>query len=261
MMQMKALAMLCLLIFALMLTSCCCEDNSDLPSGGFNLAVTPATATTGPGQSLVMLASITNEGDGSGPVAITANCPGAQVTVSPASISVGEVAEITVIPDATAPTPPATTAHAGSQIGQDADWTLTLTAHGARAGQTRQTTASIGVIQQWEDLIQPEAIAERDRLIPWLEANHPELGITSATQWTPAMPNPVLVVEHYLFYSDEWELHVAWHVMIPPYDWTKYELRRRGHELVYSQGYIIESRSAEPAADPVALAPENTLWR
>jgi hypothetical protein len=243
------------------LSSCCCEDTSDLPVGGFVLTVTPGTAITGPGEHFVMLASITNEGNGSGPVALTATCPGAQVSMDPASISVGEVAEITVIPDATAPTQASTVGHTGSQIGQEPDWTLTLAVAGARDGQTHQAGASIGIIQQWDTGLLPEAISERDRIIPWLAANHPELGITSTTVWTPAMPNPVLVVSHYLFYSEEWELHVAWHVMIPPYDWTKYELRRRRSETVYSTGFIIESRSAEPPLDPVAMTPENTLWR
>jgi hypothetical protein len=28
----------------------------------------------------------------------------------------------------------------------------------------------------------------------------------------------VLIVEHYLFFSTDWELDLSWHVMIPPDD-------------------------------------------
>jgi len=66
----------------------------------------------------------------------------------------------------------------------------------------------------------PKAIEVQDAFIPWLEANHPEFGITAETEWTPTIVRPhFMVVMYYLFFSDEWEMGVRWHVMISPYDY------------------------------------------
>jgi hypothetical protein len=53
-------------------------------------------------------------------------------------------------------------------------------------------------------------LAVRDSFLPWLIAEHPELGITADAVWTP---NPlrahILEVSFYMFTSAEWEL-VVW---------------------------------------------------
>jgi hypothetical protein len=64
--------------------------------------------------------------------------------------------------------------------------------------------------------------------IEWLAAAHPELGITADTEWKPVFVSTLLVVSHYSYWSEDWEVTVAWHNMIPPDDWTEVHLRRRG---------------------------------
>jgi hypothetical protein len=82
----------------------------------------------------------------------------------------------------------------------------------------------------------------RDKFVPWLASNHPELGITSETEWIGTIVNPgILVVMHYMFYSEDWEMYVTWHVTIPPYDWTKIYLRPRFTETQSTMAFEISS--------------------
>ena len=54
-----------------------------------------------------------------------------------------------------------------------------------------------------------------------LAAERPGLAIDPTTTWQPTIVWPyMLEVSHYLFFTKAWELGLAWHVMIPPYDWT-----------------------------------------
>jgi hypothetical protein len=89
-----------------------------------------------------------------------------------------------------------------------------------------------------------------ERWIAWLATNHPELGITNDTVWQPSFVSTFLVVSHYAFWSDEWEMVIAWHNMIPPDDWTDVFLRRRGTDQLYTIGFRQDSVSAvsEPHA-------------
>ncbi len=68
-----------------------------------------------------------------------------------------------------------------------------------------------------------------DEFVVWLEGNYPELGTFSDRQWSVYGTYPgILVVMHYTFLDIDWELRLCYHVMIPPYDWSKILLRPRG---------------------------------
>jgi hypothetical protein len=74
------------------------------------------------------------------------------------------------------------------------------------------------------------------------------------------MVSPVwLVVSHYLFFSAEWEMHLSWHVMIAPDDWSRIELRRRFIETKPSLAFEIASVSA--GSESRSTAPPDELWR
>jgi len=158
----------------------------------------------------------------------------ADVKVYPSKISAGEVAGVTVIPNA------------GS-----IDKNLTITIIGERGGLIQKETASVEVID-WEDTIGPTAADMRDRFIPWLAANYPQFNISSETLWEGTIVNPrILVVMHYIFLSEEWEMYVTWHVMIPPNDWAKIYLRHRFNETRPS--YAFEISSVEGQDQPHAI--------
>jgi hypothetical protein len=100
----------------------------------------------------------------------------------------------------------------------------------------------------------------RDAFLPWLASEHPELGITTDTVWIPLPLRPhILEVSFYMFQSEEWELVVWWHIMIPPYDWARMYLRHRTTEMAPSFAAEISSRSA--GDDPQAVLPPEEVWR
>jgi len=112
-------------------------------------------------------------------------------------------------------------------------------------GEPVQVTAT-GPDEMANVEVYPESIAMRDMFIPWLSTNHPELGITQETEWTGTIVNPrILVVMHYIFISDQWEIYLTWHVTIPPHDWTRIHLRNRYTEQRPSKAYEISSVKAQ----------------
>jgi len=164
-------------------------------------------------------------------VKISAKAPSglAEATVQPGSVMPGGFAELTVIP---------TTASVPS--------VLTVTIAAERRGLTESATVSVNVLQGEDGLGEP-AVGMRERFVPWLVANHPELGITNETEWTGTIVNPnILVVMHYMFLSYEWEMYVTWHVTIPPYDWARIYLRHRFTETRPSYAFEISSVGEEP---------------
>jgi len=157
-----------------------------------------------------------------------------QVTVLPQSIIQGQVAEVSIMP-------------IEANIGKN----ITVTLKGEREGLTITKIITVEVIEG-EDTIGPEAAAIRDKFIPWLAVNHPELGIVNETVWVGTIVNPrILVVMHYIFLSEEWEMYVTWHIMIPPYDWARIYLRHRFNET--SPSYAFEISSIQEYAQPQTI--------
>jgi hypothetical protein len=189
------------------------------------------------GQRVVFLVVVEDTGEGSGygkAVDISATAPGSEVTVNNSAIKSGEVAEVTVIPDQAS-----------------TNKILALTISGQRSGLEQTETVTIDVMEG-EDELGALATEMRDKFIPWLATNHPEFGITSETEWTGTIVNPrILVVMHYMFYSEDWEMYVTWHVTIPPYDWTKIYLRQRFTET--SPSYAFEISSVQGQEEPQSI--------
>ena len=195
------------------------------------------------GQYCVFLVTITDEGqEGQLPVRISATAPGSEVVIYQQDIVEGEVAEVVVIPTQ-------------ASIGK----TIKVTITGNRGSSTDKKVVSFEVAEG-EDDRQEYAGELLDRFVPWLATNHPELGITDDTAWNGTMISPIwLVVSHYLFFSEEWEVHISWHIMVPPYDWAKIDLRHRFDELEPSYAFEISSLNA--TSEPVAIEVPETVWR
>jgi len=84
-------------------------------------------------------------------------------------------------------------------------------------------------VERYRDQLADAAKEKFQPFVTYLAANHPEFGIdenTAPEGWVSA-PN-ILVVMWYSFLSEESEVLVQWHVMIPPYDWTHVYVRARG---------------------------------
>ncbi|KON30739.1 hypothetical protein AC480_00415 [miscellaneous Crenarchaeota group archaeon SMTZ1-55] len=160
----------------------------------------------------------------------------ATITVHPQTIRPGYVAEITVIPST-------------ASVNQ----TLIVTFTGERGGLKHTETMTVEVIMG-EDGLGPHAIVMRDQFVPWLALNHPDLSITNETTWIGSIVNPrILVVMHYLFFSEDWELYVTWHVTIPPHDWTRIYLRPRFTESRPSYAFEISSVQGHDAPHAIEV--------
>lgn len=169
-------------------------------------------------------------------IEVSAQGPGGMVTVDvyPYMVTSGQVAEVTVIPSEAS-----------------VNETLTITITGKRHGLTQTKIVTIEVLSGEDDL-GSYAAEIREMFIPWLSANHPEFGITNETIWNGTIVNPrILVVMHYIFLSDDWEMYVTWHVTIPPHDWARIFLRRRFSEACPSLAFEISSVKAQE--EPYAI--------
>jgi hypothetical protein len=214
-------------------------------NSAFSINVTPEqlNGKSIAGQHCVFLVTITDEGQqGQLSVRISAKAPGAQVVIYQQDIVEGQVTEVVVIP-------------AQASIGK----TIKVTITGTQGSLTNKKTVSFEVAEG-EDDRQEYAGELLDKFVAWLATNHPELGITDNTAWNGTMVSPVwLVVSHYLFFSEEWELHIEWHIMIPPYDWARIDLRHRFDKLEPS--YAFEISSVNATSEPVPMEVPETVWR
>ena len=221
----------------------------------FGMVVTPEEITDAiPLQQCVLLVTIVElEGIGIStlPAHVVAAAPGAAVQVQNPDVRAGEVAEIVVIPA------PLADGEEADEEGRD----ITVTIQAARRGLVATKTVTIHIWSEEEEEVKEAAEEVRDLFIPFLSEEHPEFGIDEDTEWTGTIVTlHNLVVTHYLFFSDEWEMHVYWHVMIPPYNWARIELRRRFEEMLPSEAFEIPSRTADPI-EVNEIAPSTTLWR
>lgn len=174
-----------------------------------------------PGSRLVLL--VRTADDTAGEVSIAAEADGADVSVAPDTIARGEVAEVTIVPDPT-----------------DTESDIEVRVSGTAGGGTDEVVRPVTVVP-WEDDRGDQARAVLDLFLPWLAEQHPEFELSPETEFVGTMTAPLLlIVSHYGFYSDAWEVGVSWHVMVPPDDFAELYLRPRGG-LAPTHAFRIES--------------------
>ena len=192
------------------------------------------------GQHCVLLLSL--EPATGGPVTLRASATEAEVRIEPSTLPSDGLAEMTVVPKpgVTGDVDILVYAERGTHLCTD-PLTLRVAADGARAGHVADLAL--------------QAAGHRQRLVAWLAAERPELGITADTAWDGTIVKPdILVVNHCLFFSDEWEMGLQWRLMTPPQDWSRIYLRRRFVDTVPSMAFEIPSyttgmvRQVEPSA-------------
>ncbi len=252
------------------------------PPAPFTLVVLPhKMADTIPGQKCVFLVKIIEEGSGYGryeAVNISAMehnmLSDVVVTVDPPAIVPGQVGEVTVIPGNGAEDPNSLIRNLefypwrpddpnGPVVDPNEsyeDKTLTITIMAERQGLIRTERVTVNVTEG-QDEFAALASDYRDRFIPWLAENYKGLGITEETEWSGTIIRPhIVVVMYYLFFSEEWEMGLRWHVMIPPYDYAEIYLRRRDTNLSSTHAFKIYSLDAQNEPQVVALSQEG-IWR
>jgi len=219
----------------------------------FTLSVIPQEMNdTINGQLCVLLVTVTDRqtDEAREPIRITATANDAEVVVEPETITSGEVCEITVIPAVTFPPDWDEQPHGDDHSPYGDGLEVRVSIAGERGGVEQTAEVSLNVLPG-EDTVEDYATEMRDLFIPWLEQQHPEFGITADTEWAPTIVKPhILVVTHYLFFSEEWEMSVMWHIMIPPYNWARIYLRPRYTSDVPQYAFEISSVTADPALEP-----------
>ena len=110
-------------------------------------------------------------------------------------------------------------------------------------GITKKDYAIVNVIN-WTIDITPEIITMRDEFVKYFSNNHANFKINESTIWEwLGNPPQIIIVEHYLFKSTFWEMELARHVMIAPYDWVTVYLRPR-HIIFPNWSGVINSWSS-----------------
>ena len=175
-----------------------------------------------PGERLVLL--VGNADAEAGQLTIAADATNASVTIDPSTIGGDQVAEVTVVPAATrTESETAITIDVVQENGQSLSWNRTVT------------------VLPWDDDRGEQARDILALFTTWLAENRPELGVTPETEFEGTFLAPqLLVVSHYGFFSEEWEIGLAWHVMLPPDDFSEIYLRPRS-ELRPAMAFRINS--------------------
>jgi len=194
-----------------------------------------------PGEASSFLVQVSDLAPGAGSVVISATAVGAKVTQIIQPTAEKPVGEVWFVPDPTA---------------EETTGSLTITA--GCGASTMAVERTFKVFPMTDERAQ-DAEPYFERWIAWLIEEHPEFGIDESTEWQPQFVSTLLVVSHYAYYSDEWELTVTWHNMIPPDDWTEIHLRHRGVDLTPSLAFRQDSVSN--VTEPHAVAPPEVVVR
>lgn len=161
-----------------------------------------------PDTELVLLVALAEGEPGS--IDLEAEVTGAEVTVDPATITGSQVAEVTVVPDPT-----------------DEESQLTVVVSATRDGVLGEVKREFTVVP-WPDDREAQAREILGMFLGWLADNRPELGLGPDSELSGSFTAPLLlVVSHYTFYNEEWEIGLSWHVMVPPDDFSEIYLRPR----------------------------------
>ena len=140
--------------------------------------------------------------------------------------------------------------------GVETTGSVTITA--TRDGATQAATRSLPVFPMADERA-ADARPHFERWVAWLAAEHPEHGITADAPYEPVFVSTLLVVSHYSYWFEGWEMTVAWHNMIPPDDWSEVHLRRRGVDMAPSIAYRQDSVSG--GTEPREVAPPEVVVR
>jgi hypothetical protein len=192
-----------------------------------------------PGERVCFLVLVDDRDTQDGEITFAATGDGVTIESVPQTVPApGEVAElwVTIGP------------HEGTSE-KIANVELTVT-HGGADPVDWVETRSIIVFPETDHRAQ---IAEQyfDFWIDWLASERPELGIDETTEWESTFVSMLLIVSKYAYWSEEWEMVVAWHEMIPPDDFTEVYLRRRDSEAGYSLAFRQDSFSGSSAVHEI----------
>jgi hypothetical protein len=211
----------------LLLVAACGDDDDGGGEGPFELSVHPEFVQGAlPGIPVTVLVTVNDLEGGAGEVTLSGSFTEGTVEVSPESVAAGEIAEVTLT---------------AGPVAEEIEATLTIT--GQRGSEERSVSRTLFVMPGTDEL-GPMAADLLDVFATWLAENQPELGITPEREFQGNLVAPrLLVVSHYMFADEEYELGLSWHVTIQPHDWSELYIRPRD-ELAPTRAFRVSSWSA-----------------
>ncbi len=215
----------------------CGGDEEPADAVPFTIGIAPEIVQGAiPGEATGVLVTISNAEPTEQPVGLTVEADGAEVWVEPTEVRQGQVAEVTVVAEPTAEERP-----------------LEIVVTGRR-GDLEATAVRSTTVRPWESSEDEYARTLLGLFTSWLAENEPELGIGPDTGFTGSFVCPVLVVTHYLFLSEDWEVGLSWHVMVPPDDWAEIYLRPRD-QAIPTLAFRLQSQDAALNDGVVDISP------
>lgn len=202
-----------------------CQSTGVDPDVAFTLASSPEHVNRViPGSRPLIL--VTAESDSTAPIALsgTASVEGIPISIEPATIAAGDVAEVW-----------ATVPVVAEEIA------VTITVSGRRGTVERQLAFEASLVPGEDDLfatatdIAAVFLDELQGDVSGLPADP-----TGLTSGTPVAG--LLVVSHYAWFTPEYEIGLGWHIMIAPDDFAELYLRPRD-ALSPSQAFRLDSWS------------------
>lgn len=206
-----------------------CGDDDDGEAVDFELRVSPEFVQGLLSASSVdVLVEIVNAEETDDPVEIAATATGeASVEVADASLAAGKVGKVVVT------APPVAEPN-------EVEFTLTITA--TRDGVTRTADRTI-IAVPGEDDREEQAREILAYFLEWLADEHPDMGLDPDATLEGSFVAPrLLVVSHYMFEGEDYELGLSWHIMVAPDDWAELYIRPLG-ELAPTEAYRLSSWS------------------
>lgn len=203
------------------------DDDGGGDGVGFELRASPEFVQGLYADSPVsVLVEVVNQEATDAPVEIEASTEGnATVEVVDERLSEGGVGEVIVT---------------ASPVTDDVEVVLTIT--GTRGGNESTVTRTI-VVMPGEDDREEVARDILAKFLEWFAAEHPDLGLDPETELEGSLVAPrLLVVSHYMFENEEYELGLSWHIMVAPDDWSEIYVRPKA-DFAPTEAYRMSSWS------------------
>ena len=215
--------------------ACSGSDDDAAPAPAWALVRSPEFVNRViPGERPLAIVSV--DGDGTERIDLTGtvSMAGASVTLRPPAITPGEASEVWVSLPAT---------------GTETPFEVVVT--GTRSGDERTVTIGATAVPGVDDVagtaeeIVTVFLDELGGSVPGLPTD-----VADLTGGTPVAG--LLVVTHYAWFTDGFEIGLAWHVMIAPDDWSELTVRPRD-EVRPTQAFRLDSWSTALAGGEYAI--------
>jgi len=229
----------CLLLVCVLMYGC----SKPASDASFTLEIYP-TEMHGAvaGETRVFLVRIlpdeTSSGENAERYPLQIECPGVRIDHAPETLAFAEVGEIHVIPDP-------------ESAGDMVELGISTLSEGPSAiAQIHVTETTPTRDAEW---MAYHAQRARDTFVPWLETEHPELGITRRTEWVALPTRNVDEPPPYycLLQSAEWELAVWWYGGGGLGDWARMTVRHRTTDFTPRLGARVLSLRSDKNPRPM----------